>query len=295
MTLTCLVKSREPEKQMIWSCCAQRNALQLQTIGCSRCWTFWKVGQNSGLSISTPGRPLILSSAFQQRNRRPTYISAVRLLAEVTFNKQLTWKQQSEKAEARTKLQLALIKKLAGTTWGTDTMALSRLYTGRVRLVLKYSMTAWGTKPKFNFDWVNKVQNQAACIITEALKSMPIAELQTVTGLQSLEDCRDYKLLNQAVKFKRLQDHSMRQWLSQPTKGRMKRGREGGRSFIHQIKNTLTTWGHARSWPQTDLLVPCCSCLEWGNFHPHSLYHPQCWSEWLWKHSKAKSLTHEYL
>ena len=81
-------------------------------------------------------------------------------------------------------------------------------------------MTAWGTTAKTNFDRVSKVQNQATRIITGAMKSMPIMELETITGLQSLDDCRDLKLLSQAAKFKRLQDHPMRLRLSQPTKGR---------------------------------------------------------------------------
>ena len=59
-------------------------------------------------------------------------------------------------------------------------------------------------------------------------KSTPTAELETVTGFQSLCDRKDYKLLTQAAEFKRLQDH---QRLSQPTKRRLKRG-----SFIHQSR-----------------------------------------------------------
>ena len=52
--------------------------------------------------------------------------------------------ETTEKAEARAKVQLALMKKLAGTTWGTDTVTLTRLYTGRVKPELEYDMTAWG-------------------------------------------------------------------------------------------------------------------------------------------------------
>ena len=154
----------------------------------------------------------------------PTYLG-------VTFDKRLTWKQQTEKAEARAKVRLAVMKKLAGTTWGADTVTLKRLYTGRVRPVLEYGMTAWGTTAKSNFDRVSKVQNQATRIITGAMKSTPIMELETITGLQSLDDRRDLKLLRQAAKFKRLQDHPMRQRLSQPTKGRLKR-----ESFVHQSR-----------------------------------------------------------
>ena len=110
-------------------------------------------------------------------------------------------------------------------------MTLKRLYTGRVRPVLEYGMTAWGTTAKSNFDRVSKVQNKATCIITGAMKSTPIIELETITGFQSLDDCRDLKLLSQAAKFKRLQDHPTRQRLPQPTKGRLKR-----ESFIHRSR-----------------------------------------------------------
>ena len=70
-------------------------------------------------------------------------------------------------------MRLALMKKLAGTTRGPDTVSvtLKELYTGRVRPVFEYSMIAWGTTAKSNFDRVSKVQNQAAHIITRAMKS----------------------------------------------------------------------------------------------------------------------------
>ena len=224
---------------MVWSCGVEMNTLQLQTIDCSRYLSSWKVGQNSGLSESTQGRPSSPSSAFQQRNRRPTCIYMVSLLAEnnptylgVTLDKRLTWKQQTEKAEAKAKAQHALMK-LAGVTWDLDTVSLKRLYTGRVRPVLEYGMTAWGTTAKSNFDRVSKVQNQATRIITGAMKSTPTVELETITWLQSPDDCRHFKLLNQAAKFKRLQHHPMKQRLSwsQPTKWRLRR-----ESFIHQSR-----------------------------------------------------------
>ena len=97
-------------------------------------------------------------------------------------------------------MRLALMKKLVGTTWGADTVTLKRLYTGRVRPVLGYGMTAWGTAAKSNFDRVSYVQNQATRIITGAMKSTPIMELETMAGLQLLDDRRDFKLLSQAAK-----------------------------------------------------------------------------------------------
>ena len=177
-------------------------------------------------------------SLSTKEQKATLYINGQTLLAEdnptylgVTFDKRLTWKQQTEKAEASAKERLALMKKLACTTREADTVTLKRLYTGRVRPVLEYGMTAWGTTAKSKFDRVSKVQNKATRIITGAMKSTPIMELETITGLQSLDDRRDLKLLSQAAKFKRLQGHPMRQRLSQPTKGRLKR-----ESFIHQSR-----------------------------------------------------------
>ena len=87
------------------------------------------------------------------------------------------------------------MKKLANTTWGANASTLKRLYTGRVRPVLEYGMAAWGTKAKTNMDKMSKVQNQAARIITGSMRSTPIQELETITGLQPLLDRCHGKLL----------------------------------------------------------------------------------------------------
>ena len=149
----------------------------------------------------------------------------------VTFDRRLTWKQQTQKAESRAKVRLALMRKLSGTSWGADAAVLRKLYTGRVRPVLEYGMSAWGTATKSHFSRINKVQNQATRIITGAMRSTPIKTMETTTGLQPLEDRRDSKALIQAAKFKRLPDHPMKDRLSQPTRGRLKRG-----SFVHQTR-----------------------------------------------------------
>ena len=185
------------------------------------------------LSPGNPTATLIINDQTLPKEDNPTYLG-------VTFDKRMTWKQQAEKAETRGKARLALMKKLAGTTWGADAGVLKKMYTGRIRPVLEYGVTAWGTAAKSNFDKVSKVQNQAARIITGAMKSTPIQELESITGLESLEDRRDTKLLVQAAKFKRLPDHPMHNRLSKPTKGRLKRG-----SFVHQtriLESTRIYW-----------------------------------------------------
>ena len=78
------------------------------------------------------------------------------------------------------------MKKLASTSWGADASTLKRLYTGKVRPVLVYGMAAWGTTAKTNMDKMSKSQSQAARIITGSMRSTPIQELETITGLQPL-------------------------------------------------------------------------------------------------------------
>ena len=47
--------------------------------------------------------------------------------------------------------------------------------------------------------------------------------METVTGLQNIEDRQEIKVLMQAAKFKRLQDHLIHEYMNQPTSGRLKR------------------------------------------------------------------------
>ena len=124
---------------------------------------------------------------------------------------------------------------------GADASTLKRLYTGRVRPVLEYGMAAWGTTAKTNMDKMSKVQNQAARIITGSMRSTPIQELETVTGLQPLLDRCHEKLLTQAAKFKRLSSHPMEKRMNQPTRGRL-RGKTLSTKADVLNKDTETSW-----------------------------------------------------
>ena len=276
MTLseTCLVKSREPYTPMIWSCGAWRNTFQQQNYRLQQAlntlggWTNrWLVRINPrkitytifSLSTKEQKAPCISTARLCLLRTTPTYLA-------VTFDKPLTWKQQTEKAEARAKVRLALMKKLAGTIWGADTVTLKRLYTGRVRPVLEYGMTAWGTTAKSSFDRVSKVQNQATRIITGAMKSTPIMELETITGLQSRDDRRDLKLLSQAAKFKGLKDHPIRQRLSQPTKRGDWRGRVSSTraEYLNDDRRASLTMTPKRSPPPPPPPPQCLAVPAWS-------------------------------
>ena len=74
--------------------------------------------------------------------------------------------------------KLTIMRKLAGTTWGTDEQNLKTSYQGTVRPNLQYSSSAKATTAKYNRLSLNKAQIQALRIITGATKST-IKEHQT--------------------------------------------------------------------------------------------------------------------
>ena len=154
----------------------------------------------------------------------PTYLG-------VTFDRRLTWKTQSENAEKRAKSRLNLMKKITSTTWGADSRTLKTLYTGRVRPAMEYGISTWGTTAKSHFNKISKVQNQATRIISGAMKTTPIQQLETITGLEPIEQRYQTKVMVQSAKFKRLPDHPMNPRMSQLNKQRLKR-----ESFLRQTR-----------------------------------------------------------
>ena len=227
---------------------------------------------------------LTINKQTLRPEENPTYLG-------ITFDKRLTWKQQTEKAEARGKVRLAIMKKLAGTTWGADATTLKRLYTGRVRPVLEYGITAWGNASKANFNKVSKVQNQATRIITGAMRTTQIIELENATGLHSIEDRKETKVLVQAGKYRRLQDHPMKRRMNQPTKGRLKRG-----SFIHESKDLERQNNYIGEQTLTDI-PKCHEFPTWKEDKCPTIQHtiPGIRTKDSQGEQERKSLTLEYL
>ena len=149
----------------------------------------------------------------------------------VTFDKRLTWKPHLSKAEDKARKKLAIMRKLAGTTWGASDKVLKHVYQGTVRPHLEYGSTAWSTAAKTHQQSLDKVQNQALRIITGSMKSTPITAMQELTAIQPLKDRRDAKNLIQGEKIKCLPNHPMAERIGQPVKGRLKRT-----SFLHEVK-----------------------------------------------------------
>ena len=167
----------------------------------------WNVSINKEKSSTTlftltkqqTGRIMLRDYPLREDDQ-PTYLG-------VTFDKKQTWKPHLQEAETRARRKLALMRKLAGSTWGADEKTLKTVYEGTVRPHLEYGAAAWNSASKTTLLSVDKVQNQALRIITGSMKTTPISAMEEVTGVQPLQDRRNMKTLLQAEKFKCQLDH----------------------------------------------------------------------------------------
>ena len=113
----------------------------------------------------------------------------------VTFDKRLTWKHQVESAEGKARRKLSIMRKLAGTQWGANEKILKNVYQGTIPPHLEYGSSAWMTATKTHHQTLDRVQNQALCIITGGLRSTPIQKMEQITGIQPLGKRRESKAM----------------------------------------------------------------------------------------------------
>ncbi|GFR69026.1 hypothetical protein ElyMa_002037900 [Elysia marginata] len=99
--------------------------------------------------------------------------------------------------ETRATRRLALLKKLAGTTWAIDSSILRRIYTGAVKSTMEHGNTAWATAAKTNTTRLCKVQNSGLRLITGAMKTTPIEEMKIYSNIRPLDNRGDEKICTQ--------------------------------------------------------------------------------------------------
>ena len=154
----------------------------------------------------------------------------------VKLGTRLTWKPQTEKMERSGLQKLALMRKLAGTSWGADPSTRTKVYTATVRPTMEYASTTWGTAAKTNKSRVDKVQNMALRVILGATKTTPVHDMEKTANVEPLVGRRSLKILIQGEKLGRLPSHPLHTNLAQPTKNHLKR-----QSLNHQYKELSRT------------------------------------------------------
>ena len=182
------------------------------------CFSLSNTKETTNLSIN--GRQLL-----QEDN--PTYLG-------IKLDKRLTWNQHLKEAEKRATRKLALMKKLAGTHWGANGNILQKVYVGTVRPTLEYGMSAWATASKTSTNRLVKVQNAGLRLITGGMKTTPIQQMEKHTGIHTLGERREQKVLTHSEKLRRMPTHPMQEKLQQLTQNRLKR-----KSFNHLSRHLL--------------------------------------------------------
>ena len=169
-------------------------------------------------SLSPKREEFILQINGQEIHQQdtPTYLG-------VKLDRKLTWSPHISTMHSKGLRKMALMKKLAGTKWGANMKLLTQVYTATVRPHMEYASSAWSSAAKTNLDQLTKTQNAGLRIITGGMKTTPISELQRTTGLLSLGERREEKLLRQSEKMKRLPSHPSHSKFEAPTKNRLKR------------------------------------------------------------------------
>ena len=132
------------------------------------------------LSTSKKQIKLRLKDEIVPQTDTPTFLG-------VKLDTRLTWKPQIEKMERSSLQKLALMRKLAGTSWGADSSILTKVYTTTVRPTLEYASTAWGTAAKTNKSRLDKVQNMALRVILGAMKTTPAHDMEKTANVEPLE------------------------------------------------------------------------------------------------------------
>ena len=154
----------------------------------------------------------------------------------VKLDTRLTWKPQIEKMERSGLKKLALMRQLAGTSWGADSSILTKVYKATVRPTMEYASTTWGTAAKTNKSRLDKVQNMVLRVILGAMKTTPVHDMEKTANVEPLERRRSLKILIQEEKLRRLPSHPLHTNLAQPTKNRLK-----CQSLNHQYKELSRT------------------------------------------------------
>ena len=108
-----------------------------------------------------------------------------------------------EQLAGRVRERIGLMKKLAGTNWGTTLSSLKTLYVTFVRSALEYANPILKLARKISLGKLDRIQNAAMRLMTGGLRSTPIAALEVATGCEPLESRQEVQTLMARERFLR--------------------------------------------------------------------------------------------
>ena len=171
----------------------------------------WKMKVNCGKTVYTfftkshkaakQNIGLRMDSQRLPREEHPTYLG-------VMLDRQLSLKKHVENIKNKAIRRLQLLKRLAGTAWGSDKDTLRGLYLGYVRSALEYNSALLTTCARTNVESLDRVQNNALRLISGAMRSTPTAACEIHTNVEPLGMRRDKAAMEACERSKRMnKDH----------------------------------------------------------------------------------------
>ncbi|KAI5720833.1 hypothetical protein M8J77_012264 [Diaphorina citri] len=149
----------------------------------------------------------------------------------VTFDSKLSWNKHVEITSEKATKRLKLLKRLAGTKWGSGRSTLNTTYSMYVKPCISYCSEVLLTTSKTNKQKIEKVQNEALRLVTGAVKTTPINAMYALTQNQSLSDIIEQQALTTYEKLTRLPNNNF--WTTykeDPTKLKTQTG------YIQEVK-----------------------------------------------------------
>ena len=130
------------------------------------------------------------------KEEHPTYLG-------IKLDQKLTLKAHVENTKIKAKRRLQLLKKLAGSSWGSDKQTLRGLYLGYVRSALEYSNSLLTMCSASNRETLDRIQNNALRFINGGMRSTPTAACEILANVEPLGIRRDKSALELFERTKR--------------------------------------------------------------------------------------------
>ena len=131
-----------------------------------------------------------------KKEENPVYLG-------VKLDARLSMKEFMKELKNAAVKRLNLVKRLAGTTWGTEKRTLRQLYMEYIRAKLDYCSPIQTVANKSAVQEINKVQNQGLRLICGAMRSTPTAACEIDANIEPLDIRRNRSLVEAVERYHR--------------------------------------------------------------------------------------------
>ena len=181
------------------------------------------------------------SYSWLQFQSVPTYFG-------VKLDRTLTFKQHLEGAKAKTTTRAALIRRLAGTTWGatTKTLRISTVALVPVFSAAEYCAPVWCRSPHANK--LDVALNSALRTVSGCLRATPVNQLPVLAGIAPADVRREAAMLALSRKAHSSESHLLHKIVTEtPRRVRLK-SRRPFVTHAHELLRTSPADASKAAW-----------------------------------------------